>query len=287
MKHKKLLLFFVVFSLLVAGCGRKEETSPSEIAESKTPAAVPETTVVEATTPEEVKEETSGLATDLAAAAAPDKAVLTDGLVATLQLAAERAVEGLSAPGGFSENEALRLQLPKSFEPVESALEKMGQQDLVNSLTDSMNEAARKSIAASPEILGQAISAMKVQDALSIFNGGEDAATRYLEKNTRALIEEKMMPIISQQIEAAGSTRYFNQIVDLVSQQKEGLMGSLASMTGVSIPTDFKLDRYIADNALDGLFTRLAEEEAKIRENPAARTSELVKSAFELLRKGS
>jgi hypothetical protein len=253
----------LVLTLLLSACGGEKQTS------------TPASTLAEAPPVEQA----GG-----AAGAAPSD-VLKDGLKATLQLAAERAVEELSKPGGFADNEALRVRLPASFEPVESALKKLGQQRLLDDFTNSLNEAARTSIAASPQILGMAIKGMKVEDALAIWKGGEDAATRFLEDHTRAQIEEKMLPIITEQTQSSGATRYFKQIVDLLPKGKDGLMGSLSSLSGVKIPEDFDLDDYISEKALDGLYTRLAEEEATIRANPAARTTELVKSAFDFLKK--
>lgn len=265
MKSMSLFLSFLISLIIISGCGKKEESQGAPPAE---PVATDSTDASDEPTSEE-----------------NSRAVLTDGLLATLQLAADRAVENLSEPGSFSENEAIRIQLPQSFEPVESALQKIGQEQLLNSFTDSMNKAARKSVVAAPEIFEQAISGMTVQDALSTWNAGDDAATRYLEKNTRSLVAEKMMPIIAAQTEESGSTRYFKQITEQLSPEKDSLMGNIASLSGVGVPEDFDLDEYVTEKALDGLYTRLAEEEAKIRANPAARTSELVKSAFNLLQK--
>ncbi len=161
----------------------------------------------------------------------------------------------------------------------------MGQEKLLDSFKDSLNEAARSSVAASPEIPGNAISGLKMEDALSIWKGGKDAATRYLESQTRNQIEEKMLPIISKQTASAGATRYFEQIVDLIPKKSGGLLGNLASLTGIEIPADFELDKYVSDKALDGLYATLATEESKIRANPAARSTELVKSAFDYFSK--
>ncbi|NBD38047.1 MAG: DUF4197 family protein [Verrucomicrobia bacterium] len=262
MKVLSLCLCFLIPLIFISGCGKKEESQPAPSVES----------VASDATGEPTRQE-------------DPRAALTDGLLATLQLAADRAVATLNDPGSFSENEAIRIQLPPSFEPAESALQKIGQEQLLDSFTDSMNEAARKSVTAAPEIFQQAIAEMTVQDARSIWNGGDDAATRYLENTTRSLVAERMRPIIAEQTEASGSTRYFKQITEQLSPGKDSLMGNLASLSGVGVPEDFDLDAYVTEKALDGLYTRLAEEEAKIRANPAARSTELVKSAFDLLRK--
>lgn len=252
--------------VIFSGCGNKEKTTtePSEPAAESVRQEMPKTSMKNALV---------------------DDSILKDGLQATLKLAAERAVEELSKPGAFADNDLLRIRLPESFAPVKSGLKKLGQEQLVTDFEDSLNEAARKSVMASPKILTNAIQSMKLEDALSIWKGGEDAATRYLENQTRNQIEEQMLPIITQQTAASGSTKYFQQIVNLVPKKQEGLLGNLSTLTGMKIPEGFDLNQFVSDNALNALYGKLATEEAKIRENPAARTTELVKSAFDYFKK--
>ncbi len=259
-------LFICVLPFVFSGCGSKDKadtTPPKPSAE----------TIAKESSQSSVKQSLF------------DDSILTDGLQATLKLAAERAVEELSKPGAFANSEVLRIHLPESFAPVKSGLKKLGQEKLVTDFENSMNEAAGKSVMASPKILGETIQGMKMEDVLSIWKGGEDAATRYLENQTRSKIEEQMLPIIAKQTTESGSTKYFQQIVDLIPKKQEGLLGNLSSITGMKIPEDFDLNQYVSDNALNALYAKLAVEETKIRENPAARTTELVKNAFDYFKK--
>ncbi|EDY82177.1 hypothetical protein VDG1235_1797 [Verrucomicrobiia bacterium DG1235] len=260
MRHPALYLIATAF--LFSSCG-KNETATQPTSTENDPKIVAETT----------------------APAKLDDSILEQGIVATLQLAAKRAVDELSKPESFANNEALRIKLPESFAPVESALEKIGQEKILNDFTDSLNEAARSAVAASPQILSETIKKMQVQDVMTIWRGGDDAATRYLETNTRKQISELMLPIIKKQTEDTGATRYFKQITELLPKKKGGLLDNLAALAGVQIPSDFDLDQFVSDKALDGLYTTLASEEAKIRANPAERSTELIKSAFDYFKK--
>lgn len=146
---------------------------------------------------------------------------------------------------------------------------------------EELNEAARNSAAASPEVLGNAISNLKTEEALSICKGGKDAATRYLEVQTRSQIEEKMLPIISRQTANAGATRYFEQIVDLIPKESAGLLGNLASLTDIEIPSGFELDKYVSGKALNRLSATHTAEGSKTRANQAVRSTKLAKSPFD------
>jgi hypothetical protein len=260
-------LIALLVSLIFIGCGGKEKTE--KVTSNPAPA-------------KEVAEKP----TAAKSVAAFNDSILGDGLQATLKLAAERAVAELSKPGGFADNEALRIGLPESMAPVESTLKKLGQEKLLNDFKDSLNEAARSSVAASPKILSNSISGMKMEDVLSLWKGEKDAATRYLESHTRKNIEEEMLPIISEKTAASGATKYFKQIADLLPKKSSGgLLDSLAAKLKVEIPSDFDLDKYVSEKALNGLYATLATEEAKIRENPAARSTELIKNAFDYFSK--
>lgn len=259
------LLVLSIFFL--GGCGSKEDSSKSTATSSSSVENQGKTALSE--TPPKTND-----------------SILSEALPAMLKLAADRAVEELSKPGGFADNAALRIGIPESLVPVESGLKKIGQEKLLDDFKASLNEAARTSIAASPKILASSISGMKVDDVLALWKGGNDAATKYLETHTRSQIEELMLPIISEKTAASGATKYFKQIVDLFPKKSSGgLLDSLASKLKVEIPSDFDLDKYVSEKALDGLYTTLAKEELKIRESPAARTTTLLKNAFDYFNK--
>jgi hypothetical protein len=110
---------------------------------------------------------------------------------------------------------------------------------------------------------------MSFDDARNILNGPDDAATQYFREQTSDRLTQLFRPSIEQSLDQVGSTRYYNQLTDQVAS---------VPMVGENINLD--LPDYVTDKALEGLFTMIALEEKKIRENPAARTTELLKKVF-------
>jgi hypothetical protein len=131
-----------------------------------------------------------------------------------------------------------------------------------------MNRAAEQAAPLAKEIFWQAIGDMTLDDAKQILNGGDTAATDYFAEHTRPQLTEIFSPIVHDSLATVGATRKFQ---DLDTTLKSLPLGESLS---------FDLDRYVTDGALDGLFVILSEEERNIRENPAARTTELLKKVF-------
>ena len=196
-------------------------------------------------------------------------AEMVDGLKAALKKGVGRAVEQLGAAGGFLDDPEVRIPLPENLAKLGSALRMAGMGDRVDAFEASMNHAAERAVPAGRDVFLKAISSMSVSDAADILNGPDDAATRYFEEATRSELFGIFEPIVSEQTDAVGVTAKYKSM--------EQSAAAVAPMLGMDAPD---LDAYVTDGALDGLFTVLAEEEKRIRTDPAARTTELLKKVF-------
>jgi hypothetical protein len=140
---------------------------------------------------------------------------------------------------------------------------------LADDVETSMNRAAEKAAPEATSIVINAIKNMSFDDARKILNGPDDAATQFFREQTSDRLTQLFRPSIEQSLDEVGSTRYYNQLSDQV-----------ASVPVVGENINLDLPDYVTEKALDGLFTMIAVEEKKIRDNPAARTTELLKKVF-------
>ncbi|MDF2180669.1 DUF4197 domain-containing protein [Neptuniibacter sp. CAU 1671] len=191
------------------------------------------------------------------------------GLKEALQVGSQRVVENVSAPGGYLNNPDIRIPLPPSIEKVSGILKKYGLKDQVNQFEESINRAAENAAPQATELLVNAVKEMSFEDAKKIYQGADNAATEYFEKHTRDQLQQLFKPKVNDSLQQVGATRYYSQ-----------LAGKAKDLPYVGDQVNVDLDSYVTDQALDGLFTMLAVEEKKIRENPAARTTELLKQVF-------
>jgi len=110
---------------------------------------------------------------------------------------------------------------------------------------------------------------MSIEDAKGILNGPDDAATKYFRRTSGEKLVNRFLPIVEKSTEKVGVTSNYKQMVD-----KLGFMSKFIDTDSLDV------DRYITNKAIDGLFLMVAKEEKLIRENPAARTTELLKKVF-------
>jgi len=191
------------------------------------------------------------------------------GLKEALVKGASNASSSLGALGGYLDNPLVRIPMPDSLAKVEKAARMAGQDQLADEFITSMNRAAEQAAPEALDIFTKAIKAMTFQDAKAILNGPDDAATRYLEKTSSGDLMERFRPIVEKATASVGVTRRYKELT--------GGLSSLASLTGTQVDD---LDGYVTDKAVAGLFAVMAQEEKDIRENPAARTSDLLKKVF-------
>ena len=159
--------------------------------------------------------------------------------------------------------------MPDSLSWVEKSLRILHQDELADEFIATMNHAAEQAVPEAATIFGDAIQDMSMEDAKGILTGPDDSATQYFRTKTEAALTEKMRPIVEQATARTGVTSAYKNIT--------ASAGGLTSMLS-SDATD--LDGYVTGKTLDGLFLMIAEEEKKIRENPLARSTDLLKKVF-------
>ncbi len=200
---------------------------------------------------------------------AQDSGTVASGLKEALSVGTKNAVGVLSKANGYFGNEAVKILLPENVRRVGDALRMAGYQKEVDAFVLSMNRAAEKAAPKAADIFAGAIQSMSVDDAQKILNGGNTAATEYFKSKTSSKLFDAFKPDISQSMNEVGVTKAYKAMTDRYTT-----MMPFAKMDS------FDLDKYVTDKSLDGLFYMVGQEEAKIRTNPAARTTELLKKVF-------
>jgi hypothetical protein len=191
------------------------------------------------------------------------------GLKDALRIATERAVESTSRTNGFLDNPKIRIPLPGKLEGVATALRGIGMGAQVDELETSMNHAAEKASAEATPVFVDAISQMTFKDASKILQGNDTAATQYFRKKTSEPLRTRFSPIVGDAMKDVGVTKLYDQLIGQYTK----------SVPFASAPK-LDLNGYVTDQTLAGLFTVVGEEEKKIRTNPAARATDLLKQVF-------
>ncbi len=193
---------------------------------------------------------------------------VASGLKEALKVGTERAVADTSRPGGFLDNPLVRIALPSELRTMSQGLRLIGMGEQVDELEIGMNRAAEKASAAATPIFWNAITSMTLTDAMGILNGGNTAATEYFRDRTSVSLSKRFRPVIQSNMENVG-----------IYQEYKQLLTTYESIPLASKPS-LDLTEYVTDAALKGLFEVLGQEETKIREDPAARTTKLLKEVF-------
>jgi hypothetical protein len=190
------------------------------------------------------------------------------GLKEALSLGVKKGVNQLSKPDGFFKNPEIKIPFPKEVKQVESKLRMIGQGKMVDDVIESINRAAEDAVINAMDIFIAAIKNMTLTDALGILRGEKDAATRFLEKSTRAALVVKFKPSVKVSLDKVGATKHWD----------------LTFSTYNKIPFVTKvnpdLDDYVTNKAIDGLFLQIAKEELEIRNNPMARVTDVLEHVF-------
>lgn len=210
----------------------------------------------------------SRLNRETSGAAELDSATIAAGLREALEQGSSRAVQELGRDGGFWSHPKLRIPVPENLRRVDASLRRLGQTRLADDFVHSLNRAAEQATPAARAIFVDAIRRMTVRDAVAILRGPPDAATQYFRRNTESPLTARFKPIVARSTQAVGVTSYYKRIV-----QRAEILGMVDS-------SRFDIDTYVTRKALDALFTLVAEEERRIREDPVARTTELLRKVF-------
>ena len=190
------------------------------------------------------------------------------GLKDALAQGAVAAVTNLGQPGGFSNNPAVKIELPGSLGKVASKMKQFGMGAQVDQLEASMNKAAEAAMPQAQALLVDAVKKMTVTDAKAILTGGKDSATQYLDKTSREQIRAKFLPIVKEATDKVGLAKQYNSFA-----------GQAATL-GVLDAKSANVEGYVTEKALDGLFKMIAQKEEDIRANPAAAATTLAKKVF-------
>ena len=197
-----------------------------------------------------------------------DEATTGAGIKEALAVGTERAVRELSAVDGYFGNEVVKILMPSSIQKVADVARKIGFQRQVDAFILSMNRAAEAAAPLAASHFSNAIRNMTLQDVRAIMAGGNTAATDFFRGKASDDLYQALKPVVSRKIEEVGATRAYKEMI--------GRYEKVPFMSGQSVD----LDDYVTRKSLDGLFFMVGEEEKKIRSNPLARTTDLLKSVF-------
>lgn len=201
---------------------------------------------------------------------APGQQDMTRAILDALQVGVQRAIELLGKDGGYLNDSQVRIPMPDSLKSVEKVVRKLGQDKYADQFIASMNTAAEHAVPQTQEIFIDAIKGMSVQDAQAIVTSRDNAAaTHYFQEKTSADLRKVVQPLVSDVMQQSGVTRAYKKLVD-----KAGFLSDYVD------PKSLDLDAYVTEKTLDGLFLKLADEERRIRADPVARSTDILKQVF-------
>ncbi|MEM8844371.1 MAG: DUF4197 domain-containing protein [Pseudomonadota bacterium] len=185
-----------------------------------------------------------------------------------LTIGSDNVVSQLSAPGGFNTDSNIRIPLPDSLQSVKKALDTVGMGDSLTDLEYKLNEAAESATKNAKPLFLNAIQEMTWTDAQEILNGPDDSATQYFKNKMSEPLAESMKPIVDESLNDVGAINSYNQV--------------MSNYDDIPFAPDVQanLTDHVLDKGIDGIFYYLAQEEKAIRENPAKRTTDLMKKVF-------
>jgi hypothetical protein len=193
---------------------------------------------------------------------------ISAGLKEALTVGVKKAVASAGSTDGYWQNPQIRIPEPEALQKTAGLLDQVGLGKEVGDFRYTMNKAASQAAGEAMPVLLAALGEMTLSDVKSLWKGDEHAATDFFKATSSAELRRRFRPIIQKNLNNVGVTGLYQ---DIASQP-------LVSMTlGQSLP---ELDHYVTSKALDGLFSLMADEEKKIRTDPAARTTELLKQVF-------
>lgn len=198
----------------------------------------------------------------------PSTEEVASGLKEALTKGTSKGTDEVSKTDGYFKNPEIKIPFPPEVQQVETTLRKMGMNKQVDEFVLSLNRAAEDAAKEAKPIFVDAIKKMTIQDAWSILKGEDDAATKYLDKTTSPQLKEKFKPIIKASLDKVNATKYYKDLI--TAYNKVPLVKKVNP----------ELDTYATDKATDGLFVMITKEEKNIRQNPGARTTDLLKKVF-------
>jgi len=195
-------------------------------------------------------------------------AEISGGLRDALRVGSERVVATLGRTDGFNKAPDVHIPLPGSLKTAQKMLAKVGKSKLADDLELRLNRAAEAAVPRAKALFVDAITQMTIDDAKKILEGPKDSATLYFQEKMSAQLANDMTPIVNDQLANVGAIASYDK---MIGQYKN-----------IPFVPDVKanLTNYVVGKAIDGVFLYLGREEAAIRENPAKRTTDLLKKVF-------
>ena len=197
-----------------------------------------------------------------------DEKTVAAGLKEALSVGSQNAVKLVSQADGYFKNPAIKIPLPEKVRKAERSLRKIGLSKQVDEFVLTMNRAAEKAAPAAKDIFIGAVKEMTIQDAVGILRGGDTAATEYMRSKTHERLYGAFKPTVSKAVKDVGVTNSYQRLVNK------------AKMSRLIRDESLDLDRHVTSKALDGLFYMLGQEEKKIRKDPVAQVTDLLKKVF-------
>ncbi len=214
---------------------------------------------------------------------------VTKGLKEALRIGVDYGVKELSKEGGYLNNPQVRIPLPDNLAKAETLIRKAGGDKVADDLIRSMNNAATQAAPKTAKIFMEAVNKMSIEDAKAILAGGDDAATQYFQKHTTTSLKEMIKPIVQKSMQENSVAKYYDSLNEFYTSNVKGYVENNSYMNmaksfgaGEYLPSssDTKLDDYVTQKAIDGLFKMIATKEAQIRKDPVAQTTSLLKQVF-------
>ena len=193
---------------------------------------------------------------------------IASGLREALRVGSDRVVSQVGQADGYNGDAAIRLPLPGSLKSVQSALAAAGMSGMLDDLELRLNRAAEAAAPKARALFVDAISEMTIEDARNIYDGPKDSATRYFQSKMSPSLAAEMAPVVNESLSDVGAIQSYDAVMGQYKQ--------------IPFVPDAKADltEYVVEKGMDGIFFYLAKEEAAIRDNPAARSTELLQKVF-------
>jgi hypothetical protein len=193
---------------------------------------------------------------------------MSGGLRDALRVGSERVVVALGKADGFNKSADVRIPLPGTLKTAQCLLSKVGLGGMADDVEVKLNRAAEAAVPEAKALFVDAISQMSIDDAAKIVNGPKDSATQYFRQKMSPALVSSFTPIVDKQLASVGAVASLDK-----------MMGQYKSIP-MAPRVQTNLTSYVVEKAMDGVFIYLAKEEAAIRDNPAARSTELLKKVF-------
>lgn len=189
------------------------------------------------------------------------------GLKEALTIGTQNSAGRVSAVNGFFANAALKILMPPEAQKVEATLRKVGLGSVVDKAVLSMNRGAEEAAKSATPIFVNAIQQMTISDAIGILRGGDFAATNYFKQKTTIALTSAFRPVINAALKKVDATKYWTDVFSMYNKFS-------------STPVNTDLSAYVTERAIAGIFHEVGLEEQKIRKDPAARVTDLLKTVF-------